>query len=340
MKELSDLVRAWRSLPPATPVVLATVVATSGSTYRRAGARMLITQEGWVAGSVSGGCLEGDLLRSAWERTADGPAVVTYDASSDADIVWGFGLGCNGVVQVLLQRLPEDGGVLAALEACIENRMSVVLKTSLLDGVSTVHEDAVEEEGFLIERIAPPRSLFVFGAGHDAVPLVAIAKGLGWHVTVVDHRPVYARAERFPDADRVAWLPPEHLDELPIDTSSAVVLMTHNYLQDAALLERLIGSPAPYIGMLGPRRRTDRILNELPERPTEAELDKLHAPIGLDLGAEEPAEIALCIVAEIQAFFNGRAARPLRGHDGPLHVQKTVDGSYGVLVPVQCGLAG
>lgn len=230
--------------------------------------------------------------------------------------------------------------MLAAIAHGIENRKSLVVKTNLRDGISTVHEDAEDEEGFLVEHISPPRSLFIFGAGHDAVPLVSLAKGLGWHVTVVDHRPAYALPERFAEADRVLCLSPERVNELPIDDRSAAVLMTHNYLQDAALLERLIASPAPYIGMLGPRRRTDRILGELPTLPSEAQIARLHAPIGLDLGAEEPSEIALCIVAEIQAFANGRTARSLRGHEGPLHTPRTVDGSYGVLVPVQCGLAG
>src|SRR5579859_6401340 len=109
LKELEDLVKGWRGLKSGTPVVLATVVATSGSTYRKAGAKMLMTQDAWVAGSVSGGCLEAELVQTAWERTENGSALLTFDASGDDDILWGYGLGCNGVVHVFLERLDETG---------------------------------------------------------------------------------------------------------------------------------------------------------------------------------------------------------------------------------------
>lgn len=344
MREIGDLIAAWRALPPGADAVLATVVATSGSTYRRAGARMLLSRDSWLAGSISGGCLEGDVVRTAWERTESGPALVTYDATADEDIVWGFGLGCNGVVQVLLERLSADGGPMKFLAECHELRLPGVLATVVSDGsrlgfryefmgdfdpspvaqraslLAGKHEIAqVGDEVLLFESVLPPRSLTIFGAGHDAVPLVAAAKGLGWHVTVVDWRPAYARADRFPSVDSLVLSRPEATGSLALESGSAAVVMTHNYLSDLEILRHLLPGAPTYIGLLGPRRRTDRLLAELGTDVSPFDLTKLRAPIGLDIGADEPDEIALAIVAEIQAFFTSRAAKPLHGFADPLH---------------------
>lgn len=354
MKESADLVSGWRALAPGSPALLATVVATSGSTYRRPGARMLIAEGGWAAGSISGGCLEGDVLRTAWERTAEGPALVTYDATADDDIVWGFGLGCNGVVQVLMERLPAEGGPLAFLADRRDRREPGVLATVVSEGPwlgrrlcvpecpslsggeglpEAVREDArsllgrsghtvrsYDEITVLFESILPPMPLLVFGAGHDAAPVVAAAKALGWHVTVVDGR---ARSDRFPEADAVlAAAPADVASSVSIDGRTAAVVMTHNYLHDLALLRTLLPSAARYVGLLGPARRAERLLNELRDDgfvPTPEQKARLHAPIGLDLGAEGPDEIALAVVAEIQAAANGRGGGFLNGKREPLH---------------------
>lgn len=350
MREACELIAAWRSLPLGAEAVLATVVATQGSTYRRPGARMLLSLDGWLAGSISGGCLEGDVVQTAWERTANGPALVTYDASADEDVLWGFGLGCNGVVQVLLERLPADGGVLAFLERCHRDREPGSVATVVSEGprlgeqarvLASGASKAVEGLGnaaqvaalgvgsqivswegldVLVESFSPPHALTVFGAGHDAQPLVEAAKAVGWHVTVIDWRPGYARAERFPQADAVRLVRPDQLATTAIEPGSATVVMTHSYLHDLEIVRGLLTSDASYIGLLGPLRRTERLLGELPsDRLTPQSRAKLRAPIGLDLGGDEPATIALAIVAEIQACFTQRSARPLNGHAEPLH---------------------
>ncbi|AIE84045.1 XdhC family protein [Fimbriimonas ginsengisoli] len=331
MKEQIDLIKEWRRLPAGSPIVLVTVVATQGSTYRRPGARMLLTPEGWAAGSISGGCLEGDVVRTAWERTENGPALVTYDASADDDIVWGFGLGCNGIVQVLMERIPADGGVLAFLADCIENRRSGVVATAVTEGPRLgEHRYEVPEDdsvAWLVERIDPPRSLVIFGAGHDAIPLVSMAKSVGWHVSVVDGRSAYARTDRFPGADAVITAPPHRAGDIGYDERTAVVLMTHNYLHDLELLRVVLPSRAGYVGLLGPHRRAQKLLGELRREgysPSEAELAKLHAPIGLDIGAEGADEIALAVVSEIQAFFASRPAGHLHGFSEPLHPPQTL----------------
>ena len=300
MRETRDLVRAWRALPEGAPAVLATVVATRGSTYRRAGARMLIAEGGWLAGSISGGCLESDLVHTAWARTEDGPALVEYDATGEDDVALGLGLGCNGATTVLLARLPSDGGVLSLLERGLTSPLTI--ETDPITGASREVARAEPREGVLVETLAPPPALLIFGAGHDAIPLARLGTDLGWRVTVADARLTHARAERFPGAS-VLHAP---YPDAPIPGGAHVVVMTHSYASDLVLLRRLLPSGAASIGQLGPRARTERLLSELGFAPTEAQLARLRAPVGLDLGAEGPDEIALAIVAEIVALRKGR----------------------------------
>jgi len=332
MREHSDLVRAWRALPTGTETVLATVVATRGSVYRRPGARMLLTREGWIAGSVSGGCIESDLVQTAFDRTEDGAVVVTYDASAPDDILLGFGLGCNGVVDVLMQRLPEDGGPLAAIESVLITRRPGRLET-YPDGNWNFAPEMVPLGGrndrkgepwgrgsdgpstLLTETITPPLALVIFGAGHDAVPLVRIAKEVGWHVTVIDGRAAYAKTDRFPAADAVLVSPPGI--PIPIERDAAVVLMTHSFAHDQSILSWLLDEATGYVGVLGPIHRTHRLLEE-----SGLETARLHAPVGLDLGAEGPDEIALAIVAEILAVHAGRSGGHLKGRMTPLHAKE------------------
>jgi len=269
---------------------------------------MLLTREGWIAGSISGGCIESDLVQTAFDRTTDGPVVVTYDASAPDDILLGFGLGCNGAVDVLMQRLPPDGGSLAVLERVVAERYPARLAT-FADGSWT--EDAKPKDGaILVEELTPPPALVLFGAGHDAVPLVRIAGDLGWSVTVVDGRAAYAQAGRFPGA-RVVVAPPSKAVE--IEDGAAVVLMTHSFNHDADIL-RWLPKDLPYVGVLGPIHRTHRLLDEL-----GIDGGHLHAPVGLNLGAEGPDEIALAIVAEILAVRKGRPGGHLKGRMTPLH---------------------
>ena len=181
--------------------------------------------------------------------------------------------------------------------------------------------------GLLVEHVEPPVALWVFGAGADAVPLVAMAVQLGWDVTVADPRPAYAREDRFPHVRRVVLLDPDRVEEaLPsIDDRSACVVLTHNFVHDRRILEFLLGSRAPYIGLLGPRRRTENLLREIGgvavEKGARRE-GRIHGPAGLDIGAETPAEIALSILAEIQARVAGHDAGFLRDREEPLHPRR------------------
>jgi xanthine/CO dehydrogenase XdhC/CoxF family maturation factor len=175
----------------------------------------------------------------------------------------------------------------------------------------------------LIEAIQPPVPLAIFGAGHDAMPLVHFAKELGWHVTVVDSRQSYATTDRFPLADAVVFSRTESIhSHITVDHHTVAVVMTHNYLQDRELLKTLLQSPLRYLGILGPKSRTERLLQELREQgvaPTEKHLLRLYSPVGIDIGADTPEEIALSIVAEIQAVLANRAGGLLRNRQGPIH---------------------
>ncbi|MDQ2731947.1 MAG: XdhC family protein [Armatimonadota bacterium] len=370
MRELQAILESWRAIRESGGgALLATVVEVSGSTYRRPGARMMMTPDHWLAGSISGGCLEGSLLDEAWLRTQDGPTVVTYDSTSDDDIVWGFGLGCRGMVRVIVERLaPDFHNPLRFVEECFERRQAGALATVLssigtsgakvgsrlflhADGShrSSIQDPALQasllqdarvtlssnrssrkdypEPGgnveVFLEVIHPPQSLLVFGAGHDAVPLVRLAKEMGWHVTVVDWRPNYASFQRFPEADqRVVCQPGSIGDELRLDSDAAAIVMTHHYLHDQEIVRTLSGSPVRFIGMLGPRSRTDRLLSELAEEGvtlSEDRRDAIHGPVGLDIGADSPETIALAIVAEVEAALSARPGGFLRDRQGPLH---------------------
>jgi xanthine dehydrogenase accessory factor len=331
--ELTRVATAAReALATSEEAILATVIRVGGSTYRRPGARMLLSLQGAVAGSISGGCLEEDLRQKAWWRTNDGPAVVTYDSTAEDDeIEWGFGLGCNGVVEVLLERLDaENVGYLTRLEQWQTTRLSGVLATTcdarrlsldetgvffgdefLLKGARQALETACStwQEGTFFEYVVPPQRLVVFGAGHDIVPVVQLATGLlGWHLVVVDARSQTLHPERFPGAQVVRDFPLESLK-----AADAVVLMTHSLEADKEFLPEVLASDVGYIGLLGPKRRSERLMDlaMFPER--------LRAPLGLDIGADTPEEIALSLIAEIRAWSAGRSGGALSLRAGSIH---------------------
>jgi xanthine dehydrogenase accessory factor len=186
-----------------------------------------------------------------------------------------------------------------------------------------VFGDASEPVQILIEYCPPALRLMLFGAGPDAVPLVRLADELGWDPWVIDPRSSFARPERFPEATRVIGCEPaETSAQIPLDRGVAAVVMTHNYLHDREILRALLGSPVSYIGALGPKKRTEDLLVDLRQEgvaPTEERRETLFGPAGLDIGADSPEQIALSIVAEVQAVWAGRPGGWLRDRKGPIH---------------------
>jgi len=274
--------------------VLATVVGVDGSTYRGAGARMVVRADGSTTGAVSGGCLEADIVARAAEVLAAGRAELAhYDTRSD-DGVLGLGMGCQGVIDVRLEPLTGD-----ALRTEIERLAELRVRNAV--------------------------RLLVCGAGADAIPVVRVAAMTGWLVTVVDHRPSFATAERFPDAERVIRLDTSVTEGMlasvvRLEEFAGAVVMGHAATHDRARLHELLGVPSlRYLGVLGPRRRTMELLEGAPGVVPGALPRHVFAPVGLDLGAETPEEIALAIVSECASVLAGRAPTSLRDRSGPIH---------------------
>jgi xanthine dehydrogenase accessory factor len=332
MKELRALLEQMALPSGGEGAVLATLVSVEGSSYRRPGVRLLWTAEGSRVGSISGGCLEEDVCVRASAVAKSGRAeVAVYDTTSENDLVWGVGLGCHGIVRVLLEPLSARSAwparLAANLAARIATDIAVVWERADSGFIGTALADEARglpaEAKVFRERIVPPPPLFIFGAGDDAQPLARAAKELGWRVTVADPRPAYATAARFPTADSLAVASAEELAaRVAPGPDALVVIMTHHYLHDAPLLRDLLPRPLAYLGLLGPRKRAERILSDLSKNgsaPTQEQARRLHAPVGLDLGAETPEEVALSILAEMRAALAGRDGRPLREREGPIH---------------------
>jgi len=308
-RELKDLVAAWQGVSQKEQAVLATVIRTEGSTYRKVGARMLFTDHGSLAGSVSGGCLEADLLGLAGSVIHDGPKTVVYDSTAESDIVWGFGLGCNGVVTILLQPHPLAAQVMEVLAGVLESKAPAILETCVKEGPGLGQFRRLPEfdtseprEGWLRERIEPPKRIVMFGAGFDAPPLIRIAQEIGWDVTVVDHRRELLGKLQMTETVQSQ---PGHAPVELIDSADAIVVMTHNYLNDLQILRQLSARPPGYVGLLGPGARGLRLQRELAEAGCPP--IQVASPVGLDIGSSGPHEIALAVVAEIQAHLAGRS---------------------------------
>jgi xanthine dehydrogenase accessory factor len=343
MSELQSILWLWKEERTRSEVCLATVVAVQGSSYRKTGARLLMTRAGRRAGTISGGCLEAEVQKKGWWLTESGPVVKRYSSFYDEDSEMPYGLGCGGTVQVLLERGEAANRVLAALEQGFNSRRAMVVLSGIdaetcgqvgarfalsdqgefLFG-SGVDADAIElakralrdrrsfcEGGFLAEYLPPRLGLVVVGAGDDAMPLVEFATRLGWHTTVADGRAHLATRERFPMANEV--LAGKSPGEVTVIDRDAAVILTHSYEQDRAALRALLPSTAGYLGILGPRQRTERLLGEVgPELGLTVEecRSRLHSPVGLNIGAKDPTSIALAIVAEVYSVMERTNIKP------------------------------
>lgn len=330
MKEHPAIVAALLA-PDAQPAVLATLVRVEGSSYRRPGARLLVLADGIRLGSISGGCLEEDVMARAAKVQASGqPDTVTYDTTSENDLVWGVGLGCHGVVRVLLERIdPRPAWADTLARNFTQRRPTALAVTHSVDHHATwgtrlaAPGDCPDPERLFLDTIAPPTALTIFGAGDDAQPLARLAHELGWHVTVADPRAAFATAERFPLAQaRVNGPALDLVAQAAPGPDTLAVVMTHHYVHDVPILRSLLERPLAYLGLLGPKKRAEKILTDLvaagmaisPEHRA-----RLHAPVGLDLGADSPEQVALSMLAEMQAVLAGRDARPLREREKPIH---------------------
>lgn len=364
MKEIARIVEVFQQVDfSQRKAALATVVWIEGSSYRRPGARMLITDDGRWEGAISGGCLEGDALRKArLVMLNQQPIVVTYDTMDDGANSFGVGLGCNGIIDVLIEPIDPNSpkNPIVLLNEFIQKRDVRVLATVLKSddvNLQTGHRFALTEQGselvpnwlmadmtriygtgkpltkayptgagtaeIFIERIDPGIEVVIFGAGYDVVPVAKLARDLGWQVTVTDDCIAHLSPKRFPVATCVLYADRTAvLEKLTITNRTAAVLMSHNFNYDRAVLQELLTTDVLYIGMLGPRKRFDTMQDEFKKDGlyfSDESLNRVHAPIGLDLGAETPDEIALSIIAEIKAFFAKGTGGFLKNKSGPIH---------------------
>jgi xanthine/CO dehydrogenase XdhC/CoxF family maturation factor len=359
MKEIQDILALWRqSRLEGRDLALATVVRVEGSSYRRPGARLLISGDGQTVGAISGGCLERDVvLKAAVVRESGKPILKRYESVSEEEAGPAASLGCGGTIEVLIEPLTDRHGhaALAALDWLFSRRKRGVIATVIAKQNAPVtlgQRIAIDEDGathftsqssvlspqsfqdssqshtlrhdlpngwidLFVEVVEPSLQLFIFGSGSDALPLATLGRSLGWHVTMVDLRSGPTVIGRVFDADAVVRSTAAELPKLAVPPGAAAVVMNHNWSHDLAALRRLMGVNLKYLGVLGPRHRTERMLAKLGD--AEPVSPAFCYPIGLDIGAETPPEVALAIVAEITAVLRGASGGPLREKAGPIH---------------------
>ena len=365
MKEIKAIIEAYHKIDfTKNKAALATVVRVEGSSYRRTGARMLITDSGEWIGGISGGCLEGDALKRAKFAMAQNKAtVVTYDTTDDDPYQIGVGLGCNGIIDVLLTPIDSQNthNQVLTLKKCIESREpNVVITVIKLKGnfkdiqlgqaikydeetdfpLNYLHKDLNSniknclksekseskiyqcQEGeiqLFIEVIIPSTHLVVYGGNYDIYPMVKLAKEIGWRVSVVCN-PLKVHKSLFEMADAV--VEKDKTEEIEIDPYTVSLLMAHDYETDFKNMRNLLKTDIKYIGMLGPKKRTDKMFLKLLEEGnpvSDKNLARIATPVGLDIGATNPEEIAISIIAEIKTFFTGRTGQRLKFREGAIY---------------------
>jgi xanthine/CO dehydrogenase XdhC/CoxF family maturation factor len=305
MQEIAQIVNAYEiAIQQGKKTALATVVHVSGSSYRRPGARMLVTEDGVMSGAISGGCLEGDALRKAALAIAQGKnKLVIYDTTDEDDAKLGIQLGCNGIVSILFEPILEgvENNPIQVLKEAIANRETSIIVTifskeqqkqlgsfnqttlplfihglikeeflQVIDSRKSLHRELIIEGNqhhCFIEYCEPTISLVIVGAGNDAIPLAKMAAVIGWNLSIIDGRLTHANSQRFPSIKNIkVGKPQEIIDEFMIDNRTAFVLMTHNYNYDLSMLEHLQGKDFGYIGLLGPATKRDRMFAELEQK--------------------------------------------------------------------------
>ena len=318
MRERRKIVELWQRGDAA---VLVTLVRVEGSSYRRAGARVLIAANGDSAGTISGGCLEAEVVRKAQWMVRTGAVVERYSTLFDDTAEIPYGLGCGGTVDLLLEPAwtAEFEAVMQAMAATLKGERRRVV-TRLTKNSAALTREICDESGAVLfaseaapegeafdEWLEPPQRLIVLGAGDDAQPLVQMSVLLGWSVLVADGRAQMARMDRFPEAERVVCA--DSVAGFAIGERDAVVIMSHSYEQDRAWLTEALPASPRYLGLLGARHRSALLMSEAAVHlgwSVERVCAGLFAPVGMDLGGDGAEAIALATIAEIQACCEGK----------------------------------
>ncbi|WP_339880249.1 XdhC/CoxI family protein [uncultured Algoriphagus sp.] len=368
MKEFQAIIKAYEQFKESDKrTALATVVQVDGSAYRRPGARMLVSEDGELTGAISGGCLEGDALRKAQTVIFQQKSMlVTYDTTDEDDQKFGVGLGCNGIIHVLIEPIDYQKTInpIELLKIALSERIFCQLitvfsvKYSKQEQIGTrvlVKENKVFgdkekiEESFwkqiqgelikadpnqhiikkyeefddaqvFIESIKPVIRILLFGAGNDTIPLAKMANILGLELILIDGRKNLATAQRFPTAIKIiTGAGNEVVNQLETDRNTAALMMTHNFEYEALALEGLLKLDLPYLGILGPKKKSEKLMERLAKKGIAVNQSTIYSPMGLDIGAEGSEEIALSILAEVKAVLAKKQGTFLRNKTGPIH---------------------
>lgn len=334
---------------------LASVVRVQGSAYRHEGAKLVVGEDGSRIGNVSGGCLEADVREVALRVAKTGVAELrTYCGGSDEISAWDLGVGCDGVVEILVEpissarvferrALDEETGYVAATRLRDSNECGEAPRIVVTDGgaFGSLGDDTldafvrasagawrtdgvsrIEQYGdarLSLDVLVPPPRLVIVSAGEDARTLARLSADVGFRVVVVDRRPGLLVRDRFPATVSLLESDAARLNEvLVLDASTFCVLMTHDFADDTAYLRALLRTPAAYLGVLGPRQRTERILSRL---RVDGPIDesRIYGPVGLDIGTDGAEQVALAVLAEILAIRSGRHPQSLRERRAPIH---------------------
>ena len=342
MNDVSEAIESWRAR--GEQVALATVVKALGSSPRQVGAKMAVSSGGSIAGSVSGGCIEGAVFEECQEALRTGQGRWLHFGVAD-ETAWEVGLACGGTIDLFVEPLPElypviqqaiesqqplaiatvtvgahgvgnkllvrpdDSTMGSTGNATLDEKVTADAHAQLANGENKTRSYMTEggEVEVFIEAMLPPPTLFIVGAVHIAVALVALAKVLDFRTVVVDAREAFATTERFPNVDELVSLWPDEALEGRLNTSSYVAVLTHDPKLDDPALKVALQSPARYIGALGSTKTHASRLERLRDEGfTDEQLARLHAPIGLPIGARTPQEIALSIMAEVVQVMRKR----------------------------------
>lgn len=333
LKQILHIALAWQQSGKKT--VLATVVHLEGSSYRKPGVRMLISDRGEAVGAISGGCVEKEIIHQAQSVFQTGkPRMMTYDGR--------FRVGCEGIISLLLEPLFVSKGLQKDFDSVLKKRQGFrtesyyVTEPGEQEGIGTVmtihgksyslnpnFRPVAQRTQHSFEQSLPPVfRLYIFGAEHDAVQLCKAAHHLGWEVIIVATADESKSLEFFPGADLLITPPPDKIDTSDLNEHTAVVLMSHSFHKDVQYLIALKDVKPAYLGLLGPGHRRERLLSELLERSPDVSpefLDQLHGPAGISIGAESASEVALSILAEILSVRRRQKPMALRDKKGSIH---------------------
>ncbi len=362
IKTILELVAAKET--SSEKYAIAQVVKVDGSSYRREGARMIVFESGIFEGGISGGCLEGDTLkRSQLAILKQQPSLITYDTSKEHEI--GIGLGCNGIIDVLMTPLSPESSTLKILKKCLSDRKSHIIatitsvtsghdslklgscfyydtesgelggmsssniKTFLVDQIKEVieknksgsyHFSSNEFEASIFIEIIPAQlHLAIFGDNYDVYPMIELAKVLDWEISLVGNMQKLKK-EKIQSVTNIYHK--DFIERPHIDNRTAVILMAHDFKTDSENLKEALKSTSPYIASLGPKKRYVKMLDSFENQGldlSKKDKERIHAPSGLEIGADTPEEIALSIFSEIRCVFAGKKGGMLKFKKGPIY---------------------